>query len=67
VIASTLDLKFQSQVERQITRHVGALLGSTRRGEQLAFTPRATGRYTLRVVDDAGMADAREVNVKRVR
>jgi penicillin-binding protein 1C len=45
----------------------GALLGSTRRGEQIAFAPRASGRYAIRVVDDSGMADAREVNVKRVR
>ncbi len=45
----------------------GALLGATKRGERITFSPKAPGLYTIRVVDEAGEADVREVNVKRVR
>lgn len=41
-----------------------ALLGSTRPGEALAWNPPQAGRYVLRVVDDKGQADSRELTVE---
>ena len=38
----------------------GGLVGKGRRGEALAWTPAAPGRFQLRVVDQQGRADSRE-------
>jgi len=45
----------------------GGLLGKTRAGEALAWTPAQPGRYVLRVVDGAGRGDSREVRVEFTR
>jgi membrane carboxypeptidase/penicillin-binding protein PbpC len=39
-------------------------LGRTGAGESLAWHPSRAGRHTLRVIDDAGGADARDVSVE---
>jgi len=41
-------------------------LGRTGAGESFAWHPSRAGRYTLRVLDDAGGADARDVSVEVV-
>ena len=41
-----------------------AYLGRAAPGESLAWQPGRSGRYLLRVVDEAGRADAREVRVE---
>jgi penicillin-binding protein 1C len=45
----------------------GGLLGKSRAGEALAWTPGGPGRYVLRVVDGAGRSDSREVQVEFTR
>ena len=42
----------------------GGLIGKTRAAEALAWTPSAPGHIQLRVVDDAGRADTRDVDVE---
>ncbi len=41
-----------------------SLLGSTKPGEALSGMPPRAGRYVLRVVDERGLADSREVIVE---
>ena len=43
-----------------------ALLGAAKPGEALSWQAPRAGRYTLRVVDERGMADSREVLVEAV-
>jgi penicillin-binding protein 1C len=43
-----------------------AFIGKSRPGEGVAWTPNIARRYTLRVVDDQGRADSREVPVEWV-
>lgn len=43
-----------------------ALLGQSKAGEALAWTPPHAGRYVLRVVDANGLADSRELLVETV-
>lgn len=45
----------------------GGLLGKSRAGEALAWTPAQPGHYVLRVVDGAGRSDSREVQVEFTR
>jgi penicillin-binding protein 1C len=42
----------------------GGLVGKGRATESVAWTPAAPGRYQLRVVDQAGRADSREVDIE---
>lgn len=42
----------------------GSLLGRTRAGNALAWSPSQPGRYVLRVVDQAGRGDSREVHIE---
>lgn len=42
----------------------GALIGRTRPGESIPWQPSAPRTYTVRVVDDAGRADSRELVVE---
>jgi penicillin-binding protein 1C len=42
----------------------GSLLGKSRGGEALAWSPAQPGRYILRVVDQAGRGDSREVQIE---
>jgi penicillin-binding protein 1C len=44
----------------------GALVGKGRPGDNVAWTPAAPGRFQLRVVDQAGRADAMDVEVEFV-
>ena len=41
-----------------------ALVGKGRPGDSVAWTPAASGRFQLRVVDQAGRADTMEVNIE---
>ena len=41
-----------------------ALIGQTRSGEALSWSPPAAGYYTLRAVDEQGGADTRELRVE---
>lgn len=43
-----------------------AFVGAARAGESLAWNPPRAGRYVLRVVDEAGRADSRDVAVEMV-
>lgn len=43
-----------------------ALVGQSKPGESLAWLPHAPRRYRIRVVDDAGRADSRELSVEFV-
>lgn len=43
-----------------------ALVGQSKPGESLAWLPNAPRRYRIRVVDDAGRADSRELSVEFV-
>ncbi len=43
-----------------------AFVGAARAGESLAWNPPRAGRYVLRVVDEAGRADSRDVAVDMV-
>ena len=44
-----------------------AFLGEATAGETLAWNPPRAGRYVLRVVDEAGRADSRDVAVEMVQ
>jgi penicillin-binding protein 1C len=41
-----------------------AMIGQVKPGTALSWTPPQAGRYVLRVVDDQGRADARELQVE---
>ena len=43
-----------------------ALLGEVKAGESLDWSPPRAGRYTLRVVDEAGRTDSRDLAVEVV-
>lgn len=43
-----------------------AFIGEVKTGEALAWQPPKAGRYLLRVVDESGLADSRELNVEIV-
>ena len=43
-----------------------AFVGEARAGEALAWSPPRAGRYVVRVVDEAGRADSRDVSVEVV-
>ena len=43
-----------------------AFLGAAKAGESLAWNPPRAGRYVLRVVDEEGRADSRDVAVEIV-
>ena len=44
----------------------GAMAGRAKPGESLAWRPRGAGNYTVRVVDDTGRADSRDLTVEFV-
>jgi penicillin-binding protein 1C len=44
----------------------GGLVGQTTSGTALAWLPPKAGRYQLRVIDESGAADSREVQVEAV-
>ena len=44
----------------------GAMAGRTRPGESLSWQPSEARNYTVRVVDDTGHADSRELTVEFV-
>ncbi len=43
-----------------------AFIGEAKTGESLPWQPPKAGRYLLRVVDEAGLADSRDINVEIV-
>ena len=43
-----------------------AFIGEAKTGEAVAWQPPKAGRYLLRVVDESGLADSRELNVEIV-
>jgi penicillin-binding protein 1C len=60
-----LALKAEAGVGGKLLWFAGdALLGATRPGEALAWHPPRAGHYMLRVVDDKGLADSRELVVE---
>jgi penicillin-binding protein 1C len=61
-----LSLRAEGGSGRQFWFSNEALLGEVKAGESLSWSPPSAGHYTLRVVDESGRADARDLAVEVV-
>lgn len=61
-----LSLRAEGGSGRQFWFSNEALLGEVKAGESLAWSPPRAGRYTLRVVDESGRSDSRDLAVEVV-